>query len=137
MNDFLTVDQVAGVLDPVQRGANVVIPAAQLVIRELALPVESHDAFEPVDLCVETAIHHHVADLALSLLVAHTDQVRQSVEPDAGVVLFSHTHVVLDQLPKELSHVRLVVLSRRVERLVSSHLRLLLLLVHRHELIGQ
>lgn len=68
MNDLLSVDEMARVLNLVESGLQVVVPGVEFLVGELTVLVDGHDAFESVDLCFDPSIHHHVAKLILSSL---------------------------------------------------------------------
>jgi len=68
VENVLSCDQVAGVLDFVQGSFDVPVPRIKLVVGELALVVEHNDALQTVNFSRNALIDHHVTNLSLSPL---------------------------------------------------------------------
>ena len=111
MDDLLTIDQMACLLDLVEHVAHVVIPLVQSLICGLldgprGALLEYDDALHAVDLGLNTgALDDHVTELALGEVHAHTRKLGKPLQPDARVVLLDSSDVVLYQLPQELLEV--------------------------------
>ena len=121
MDDLLTIDQMAGLLNLVEHVANIEIPLVQSLISGLldgprGALLEDDNALHAVDLGLDTgALDDHVAELALSEVHTHTRKLGKSVQPDARVILLDSSNVVLDQLSQELLEVHGSILSLCLE----------------------
>ena len=117
MDDLLTIDQMAGLLNLVEHVADVVIPLVQSLISGLldgprGALLEDDDALHAVDLGLDTgALDDHVAELLLGKVHTHTSKLGKSLQPDARVILLDSSNVVLDQLSQELLEVNCSILS--------------------------
>ena len=137
MDNFLSVNQVTGLLNLVQSGPQVIVPRVQLFVSELLALVDCYDACQSVNLSSDTPVDHHVAKLILGALDRDTDQLTHAGQADAAVVLLDHSQVVLHQLPYQLDQVVLVVQSAVLERLKGGHLLGDIVLLERHQLKGK
>lgn len=137
MNYFLPVNQVDGLLNLVQQSFDIDVPAVQVCVGCLILWLESHFPGKTVDLGGETLVNNHVTDLLLGSILGNSNESGESRDLDLAVVLGGHSEVVLDQLPYELLHVGLGVLSAVLKWGVHGHLRLDLGLIEWEELISQ
>ncbi len=121
MDDLLTIDQVAGLLNLVEHVADIEIPLVQSLISCLldgprGALLEDDDALHAVDLGLDTgALDDHVAELALSEVHTHTSKLGESLQPYARVILLDSSNVVLDQLSQELLEVHGSILSLCLE----------------------
>ena len=121
MDDLLTIDQMAGLLNLVEHVANIEIPLVQSLISGLldgprGALLEDDNALHAVDLGLDTgALDDHVAELALSEVHTHTRKLGKSVQPDARVILLDSSNVVLDQLSQKLLEVHGSILSLCLE----------------------
>lgn len=117
MDDLLTIDQMAGLLNLVEHVANVVIPLVQSLISRLldgprGALLENDDTLHAVDLGLDAgALDDHVAELALGEVHTHTRKLGKPLQPDARVILLDSSNVVLDQLSQELLEVNRSILS--------------------------
>ena len=117
MDDLLTIDQMAGLLNLVEHVADIVIPLVQSLICGLldgprGALLKDDDTLHAVDLGLDAcALDDHVAELALGEVHTHTRKLGKSLQSDARVILLDSSNVVLDQLPQELLEVNCSILS--------------------------
>ena len=117
MDDLLTIDQVASLLNFVEHVADIIIPLVQSLICGLldgprGALLEDDDPLHAVNLCLDTgALDHHVAELALGEVHTHTRKLSKPLQPDSRVILLDSSNVVLDQLSQELLEMNCSILS--------------------------
>ena len=121
MDDLLTVNQVASLLNLVQCRLQVLVPRVELLISELFALINGDDAGQTIDLGSNAAINDHVSQFVLSALHRDTNELAHALKAHSAVVLLDHAQVVLDELSNQLDHMILAVQSLFLERLERGH----------------
>lgn len=112
VHDFLSVDEVAGLLDFLEHVPHVVVPLVEGLVRGLlnratrAL-LENNYTLHSVDFCTHTGfLDNHVSELLLSEIDADTGELSETLKTDARVVLLDSADVVLNELTVEFLQMR-------------------------------
>lgn len=125
---------MAGLLHLVQKCFDVPVPVIKHTFSVLVLLFESYLPSKSVDFGLNPVINHHVANLLFGSVLWHTDESGQRRNIDFAIVLLDNSEIMLDQLPDQVTHVRLAVLCFSLKWLKRGHLLLDLCLVQGHQL---
>jgi len=137
VDDLLSVDKMASLLDFVQYGLDVVVPGIKCLVSELVALLEDNDTGEAVDFGQNTLVDNHVSNFVLCTLNGNSDELAKSFKSNTAVVLFNHSDVVLYKLSDHFTKMLFVVASAFREGFECEHLLLHLVFVEGHQLKGQ
>ena len=130
MNDLLSVYQVARLFDLIEQAPNVSVPVFENALGGFIGLLKCNTPLKPINLGRNTFVNDHVAQFLLGPILGDTDQFRQCLDVDAAIVSLNNPEIVLNQLPEELPHMRLMVLSDTfLKRVILGHRSLDLLFI--------
>jgi len=132
--NFLSVNEMASLLDLVQDLGDGVVPATEAFVSELLSLGEDHDALQTVNLGLDSLVDNHVSEFGFNSVLRDAQESSDSAEADAAVVFLDDSEVVLAELLQEPVHVSLSSLSIEFEGVIGQHLLLDLVFLDRHKL---